>query len=75
MNERDGCRMINVAVIGCGYWGSKHVRVFHELPQARLAAVADPSEARRAHVERTYPATPTVADYHDVLRDAAIQGW
>ncbi len=66
--------MINVAVIGCGYWGSKHVRVFHELPQARLAAVADPSEARRAHAERTYPATPTVADYHDVLRDAAIQG-
>ncbi len=66
--------MVGIAVIGCGYWGSKHVRVFSELPNARLAMVADPSEARRAHVEHTYPNVPTVADYGDALRSDDVQG-
>lgn len=64
----------SIAVIGCGYWGAKHVRVFHELPAVRLAMVADPNEARRAHIERTYPDVPTTADYDAVLRDRTIQG-
>jgi len=29
--------MINVGIIGCGYWGPKHVRNFHELSEANLA--------------------------------------
>lgn len=56
-----------IAVIGCGYWGAKHVRVFNELPGVRLTMVADPSAIRRAHVEETYPNIPTTGDYRDVL--------
>ncbi len=66
--------MVGIAVIGCGYWGSKHVRVFSELPDARLAMVADASEARRAHVERSYPNTPTTADHQDILSNPDVQG-
>ena len=66
--------MINIAVVGAGYWGSKHVRVFNELSNARLAMVADASEERRAHVERTYPNVPTTADYREVLRSDDVRG-
>ena len=69
MKEQTG-----IAVIGCGYWGAKHVRVFHELPYVRLAMVADPSEARRAHVERTYRGVPATADYRDALRSDEVEG-
>jgi len=66
--------MTRIAVIGCGYWGAKHVRVLHELPGVELVVVADPSEARRAHIARTYPDVPTSSDYRDVLRRDDIQG-
>ena len=66
--------MIGVGILGCGYWGSKHVRVFHELPDVRLAIVADPSEARRAHIERTYANVPTTADYRELLDRDDVHG-
>jgi len=28
--------MLNVAIIGCGEWGTNYVRVFHELPDAKV---------------------------------------
>ena len=33
--------MINVGVLGCGYWGSKLVRVFNENPNCNLKIVVD----------------------------------
>lgn len=66
--------MTKIAVIGCGYWGAKHVRVFHEIPHVRLAMVADPSPERRAHVERTYAGVPTVADHAEVLASRDVEG-
>ena len=32
---------LNVAVLGCGVWGSNHVRVLSELDNANLVGVAD----------------------------------
>ena len=29
--------MINVGVVGCGYWGPKLIRNFYELPDSNLA--------------------------------------
>lgn len=34
-------KMLNVAVIGCGYFGSNHARIFEKLPNANLVAVCD----------------------------------
>ena len=43
---------IKVAVIGAGGWGLQHVRVFSQLPDVELCAVAGRSEARtRARAE------------------------
>ena len=42
-------RKLGVAVVGVGFWGRNHVRVFSELPEAELIAVCDvdPERARR----------------------------
>lgn len=39
-------RRLKVAVIGCGFWGLNHARVFKELDSAELVAVSDVDEAR-----------------------------
>ena len=43
--------MINVAVVGCGYWGPNLVRNFSSVDGVKVAAVADLSEERLAHVQ------------------------
>ena len=42
----------HVAVIGCGYWGMNYVRVFSELPDARVLVVCDPALDRLDEVRR-----------------------
>lgn len=37
---------LKVAVIGCGFWGLNHARVFKEIKQAELIAVSDIDESR-----------------------------
>jgi predicted dehydrogenase len=42
--------MINIAVIGVGYLGRHHARVFSELPDARLVAVVDTDMQRASEI-------------------------
>ncbi len=57
---------IPVAVIGTGHMGRHHVRVYHELPEARLVGVVDLDEARAREI-----AEPFGAPVHTSL-DAVI---
>lgn len=59
--------LINVAVIGYGYWGPNLARNFHQLPDARLALVSDLDAARLAEVARLYPTTAVTTDYRQAL--------
>ncbi len=60
--------MINkIGVIGCGYWGPKLARNFHELPEAALTMVCDLRQERLDHVRRLYPHIKTTRDYRDLL--------
>jgi predicted dehydrogenase len=38
--------MINIGVVGCGYWGPKHIRVCHELAEAHMAMICDLDEKK-----------------------------
>ncbi len=64
--------MINIGVIGYGYWGPNLVRNFAETPGANLAAVADLDAAKLAVVQRRFPAARTTTDYRELLNDLAI---
>jgi predicted dehydrogenase len=62
--------MINVGVVGCGYWGPKHIRSFHELAgAANLTTVCDVEEDRLRQVRTQYPHLVTVSKYKELLRD------
>ena len=58
---------VRVGVIGCGYWGPKLARNFHELPGADLAWVSDYRPDRLAHMLELYPEAQATEDYRQVL--------
>jgi predicted dehydrogenase len=60
---------INTGVVGCGYWGPKHIRVCHELAESKLAAVCDLDEDRLQQVQTQYPYVKTTTNYDDLLQD------
>ena len=64
--------MVNIAVVGYGYWGPNLVRNFAETPGARVAAVADLDPARLALVERRFPGVKTTTDLEVILADQDI---
>jgi len=64
--------MINVAVVGFGYWGPNLVRNFADLPAANLSAVCDLNKDRLELVQRRYPGVKTVTDPGELARDPAI---
>ncbi len=65
--------MINIGVIGYGYWGPNLVRNFSEAPEANVVIVADLDQAKLRLVERRYPGIRTTADYHKVIADPAVE--
>src|SRR3954452_21421847 len=45
---------LRVGVIGCGYWGSKHVRVLHGTDQVDEVILIDSREDRLESLARSY---------------------
>lgn len=59
---------VRVAVIGVGYLGSHHARIFSELEGAELAAVVDIDPARAEEASAAY-GCPAYTDYRKALDD------
>lgn len=55
--------MINIGLIGCGYWGPNLLRNFMDCPESQVFAVADLDESRLAYVREKYPSIHTTSDY------------
>ncbi len=60
---------LNVAVVGCGYWGPNLARNFHQLKHARLCALCDADAGRLGEVAALYPEAQPLARFEDVLGD------
>jgi predicted dehydrogenase len=63
---------LNVAVIGCGYWGPNLVRNFRPLPQCRIKYICDLDQDRLAHMESLYPEVTTTTDFDRVVSDEEV---
>jgi predicted dehydrogenase len=61
--------MINIGVVGCGYWGPKHIRVCHELKTARLTMVCDLDEDKLKQVRAQYPDIETTTNFKHFLQN------
>lgn len=64
--------MINICVIGYGYWGPNLVRNFNEIPDSQVVAVSDVRPEQLALVKNRYPLVETTTDYRDLLADPLI---
>ncbi len=64
--------MINIGIIGYGYWGPNLVRNFAELSRAKVAAVADLDPKRLELVARRFPNVKTTTNWQDLIRDPKI---
>ncbi|HEY8952326.1 MAG TPA: Gfo/Idh/MocA family oxidoreductase [Candidatus Dormibacteraeota bacterium] len=56
-----------IAVVGCGYWGSKHVRVLHATEDVAEVALVDGREDRLQNLARNYKTAPCYADLRSAL--------
>jgi predicted dehydrogenase len=65
--------MVNIGIIGYGYWGPNLVRNFAELSGARVAAVSDLDPVKLALVQKRFPAVAVTTDYTALLRDPQIE--
>jgi predicted dehydrogenase len=59
---------MKVGVIGAGYWGSKHVDEYSQLPGADLQWVVDASSEARSQMESKFGVPNTTADIQEMLR-------
>src|SRR3569833_3151216 len=64
--------MIGIGVIGAGYWGPKHVRIFTELPGSRPVLVADTDPQRLATIASQYPAVRTTTDAAELIESDEV---
>ena len=64
-------RAIRVGLAGCGYWGSKHLRVLNELPGCEVSVLCEPNQANLQKVPKGLLPANIVSDY-DAMLDSDI---
>lgn len=64
--------MINVAIIGCGYWGPNYVRIFNELEGAKVKYCCDLEENNLLKVKKLYHNLALIKDYKAIAKDGSI---
>jgi predicted dehydrogenase len=65
-------RIVNIGILGYGYWGPNLVRNFAETPGMAVAAVADLDSKKLELVQRRYPGVKTTTHFQDILQDPTI---
>ena len=61
--------MINIGVIGCGYWGPNHIRNFNALPNCNVLVCCDKELKRLEHMKSLYPMIETATETEELFRD------
>jgi len=63
---------IDVAVIGCGYWGRNLIRNFEAADSLNLVAVCDVMQERVEEIQKEYPQVLISTDLETVMSDRTI---
>jgi predicted dehydrogenase len=70
--DLSGGNMINIGVIGYGYWGPNIVRNFNSLEGARVLSICDGSQASLNRARKGNPLVALTCDYNDILTSKDI---
>lgn len=60
-------RGVGIAVVGCGYWGAKHLRVVSALPEVGEVIVVEPDPRKRQSAAQSFPNVSVAEDLASVL--------
>jgi len=64
--------MINIGLIGYGYWGPNLARNFHSNPEMELGAICDFSAERLEKAAKLYPQVKLTKDVDDLFNDPKL---
>lgn len=64
--------MLNVAVVGCGYWGPNLIRNFNSLSECKVKLVCDINSDRIAHMKTLYPEVQGTSEFDDLINNSDI---
>jgi len=64
--------MINIGIVGAGYWGQNLIRKFSNLSGACVKKVCDRNVAPLKRVEEKWPEIRLTSSYHNVIKDKTI---
>jgi len=64
--------MLNIALVGCGYWGPNLIRNFNVLSDCKVKLVCDTDADRLAHMKMLYPDVETALEFDQVVNTAEI---
>jgi len=64
--------MINMGIIGYGYWGPNIVRNFSVLEGARVSSICDGNEQALNGARKSYPNSAVTQDCNDILNSTEI---
>lgn len=67
-------KMVNLAIIGLGYWGPNFARLCYEIEDINLAYCCDIDKNALLKIKKQYPATKTVSHYEEIAKDKSING-
>lgn len=65
-------KIINVAVIGLGYWGPNLVRNFIKIPGVRVVTVCDLLKKNLNKISISFPSVKTTNNYKQIINDKTI---
>jgi predicted dehydrogenase len=58
---------MRIGVVGCGYWGSKHIRVLHGIPEVESVVAIDPDIDRLKSLSQVFAGLPGFPDLESAL--------
>lgn len=64
--------MLNIAVVGCGYWGPNLIRNFYSLSDCKVKLICDMDAERLEYIKSLYSDIKTTAKFDNIINDAEI---
>jgi predicted dehydrogenase len=64
--------MINIGIVGCGYWGPNLIRNFYHLSGCKVRKVCDVDLKRLSHMQKLYPGIEITVDFDEIIQDSQI---
>jgi predicted dehydrogenase len=63
---------VNIAVVGCGYWGPNLVRNFSALPNCNVSIVCDKNSERLEFIKNEFPHIAITLNYEEIIHNNEI---